>query len=195
MANSIQYQRQLFFQIHCGVNLLCFVIALICIIALKFSIGLLQLFALILPLIGVSSFLINDNMSRGRKVMKECYCFGSVASIISLLLVSQLLFQFSVSGWLWKAIYFILTFSAIMGISYFILITNALSLSRKLSPISMIAGLIIGLLVSVVIYKFFICNIFSSGFLIFWSYMFWIIDIVLTIFVCLDLRIVLFKGR
>lgn len=195
MANSIQNQRQLFFQIHCGVNLLCFVIALICIIALKFSIGLLPLFALILPLIGIISFFINDNISRGRKVMKECYCFGSMASIISLLLISQLLFQFSITGWIWGTLYFILTAGAIIGISYFILMTNSMSLSRALTPISMIAGLIIGLLVSIVIYKFIICSIFTPGFLIFWSYIFWLIDIVLTVFVCLDLRIVLFKGR
>lgn len=195
MASTVQYQRQLFFQVHCGVNLVCFAIALICVLALKFSIGLLQLFALILPLVGIASFFVNDNVSKGRKVVKECYCFGSIASLVSLLLVSQLLFQFSVSGWLWGVGYFVMTAAAIIAIGYFILMADSLLLSKTLTPISIVAGLIIGFLVAIVIYKFFICYFLTPGFLIFWSYAFWIVDIILTVLVCLDLRIILFKGR
>lgn len=195
MAGPVQYQRQLFFQVHCGINLACFAITLICIVALRFSIGFLQLFALILPLVGIASFFVNDNMSKGRKVMKECYCFGSIASILSILLVCQLLFQFCVSAWLWGVFYFIITTAAIIAIGYFILMADSLLLSKTLTPISIVAGLIIGLLVSIVIYKFFICYFLAPGFLIFWSYVFWMIDIILTVFVCLDLRIILFKGR
>lgn len=195
MPNPVQYQRQLFFQVHCGLNLLCFAIVLICVIALKFSIGLLELFALILPLVGVASFFVNDNLNKGRKVMKECYCFGSVASIVSILLVCQLLFQFTVTGWLWGFVYFIMTVAAIVAVGYFILMADSLLLSKTLTPVSIVAGLIIGLLVAIVIYKFFICVFLTPGFLIFWSYAFWIFDIILTVFVCLDLRIILFKGR
>ena len=195
MASNVQYQRQLFFQVHCGVNLLCFAITLMCVVALKFSIGLLQLFALILPLVGIASFFVNDSVSKGRKVVKECYCFGSMASLISLLLVSQLLFQFSVAGWIWELAYFIVTAAAVIAIGYFILLADSLLLSKTLTPISIVAGLIIGLLVAIVIYKFFICYFFTPGFLIFWSYTFWIIDLILKVLVCLDLRIILFKGR
>ena len=106
MRGPIQYQRQFILQVHCGINAFCFIVTLICILALRFSIGLIELFALILPIIGVLSLFMNSNLGKGRKVMKECYLFGSLA-----------------------------------------------------------------------------------------SYLLWIIDLIMTVFICLDLRIILFKGR
>ena len=39
MRGPIQYQRQFILQVHCGINAFCFIVTLICILALRFSIG------------------------------------------------------------------------------------------------------------------------------------------------------------
>lgn len=195
MYNPVRNQRQLILQVHCGIHGLCLVIALICCLALKFSIGLLGLFSILLPIVGIVSFFVNANIGKGRKMMKDCYIFGSLASLISLFLISQLLFGFIVSNWIWGLLYFIITGAAIIAVVYFILFGNMVILSRSMTPITLIAAIIIGLLISIVIYKYFFCYFFIPGFLLFWSYVFWIIDLILAVFVCLDLRIILFKGR
>ncbi len=195
MQNPIRNQRQLILQVHCGINGICLLIALICTVALKFSIGLLGLFSILLPIVGIVSFFVNGNIGKGRKTMKDCYVFGSLASILSLYLVSQLLFGFIVTNWIWALLYFIITGAMIVGIGYFIFCGNIQGLSRSLTPITLVAAVVIGLLIAIVIYKYFFCYFFTPGFLLFWSYLFWILDLVLMLFVCLDLRIILFKGR
>ena len=127
--------------------------------------------------------------------MKDCYVFGSLSSILSLYLVSQLLFGFIVTNWIWALLYFIITGAMIVGIGYFIFCGNIQGLSRSLTPITLVAAVVIGLLIAIVIYKYFFCYFFTPGFLLFSSYLFWILDLVLMLFVCLDLRIILFKGR
>lgn len=195
MRGPVQYQRQFILQVHCGINAFSFIVTLICIFALRFSIGLIELFALILPIIGVLSLFMNSNLGKGRKVMKECYLFGSLASILSLFLVSQVLIQFCYTGWLWGVGYFLLTGAAIVAIVYLIFFGNIQFLYKCLTPVTLIVTLIIGILVSIVIYRFFLSWCFTPGFILFLSYLLWIIDVILTIFICLDLRIMLFKGR
>ena len=195
MQNPIRNQRQLILQVHCGINGICLLITLICTVALKFSIGLLGLFSILLPVVGIVSFFANGNIGKGRKMMKDCYVFGSLSSILSLYLVSQLLFGFIVTNWIWALLYFIITGAMIVGIGYFIFCANIQGLSRSLTPITLVAAVVIGLLIAIVIYKYFFCYFFTPGFLLFSSYLFWILDLVLMLFVCLDLRIILFKGR
>lgn len=195
MRGPVQYQRQFILQVHCGINAFSFIVTLICIFALRFSIGLIELFALILPIIGVLSLFMNSNLGKGRKVMKECYLFGSLASILSLFLVSQVLIQFCYTRWLWGVGYFLLTGAAIVAIVYLIFLGNMQFLYKCLTPMTLIVTLIIGVLVSIVIYRFFLSWCFTPGFILFLSYLLWIIDVILTIFICLDLRIMLFKGR
>ena len=124
MRSPIQYERQFILQIHCGINAFCFVVTLLCILGLRFSIGLVELFALLLPIFGVLSLVVNFNLGKGRKVMRECYIFGSLSSILSLFLVSQVLIQFCYTGWLWGVVYFLLTGAAIIGIIYSIFFSN-----------------------------------------------------------------------
>ena len=195
MRSPIQYERQFILQIHCGINAFCFVVTLLCILGLRFSIGLVELFALLLPIFGVLSLVVNFNLGKGRKVMRECYIFGSLSSILSLFLVSQVLIQFCYTGWLWGVVYFLLTGAAIIGIIYSIFFSNMRSINRRFTPINLGVIIIIGLLVSIVIYRFFICRCFTPGILLIISYSLWLIDLIITFFICLDLRILLFKGR
>ena len=195
MRGPSQYQRQFILQVHCGINAFCFIVTLICILALRFSIGLIELFALILPIIGVLSLFMNSNLGKGRKVMKECYLFGSLASILSLFLVSQVLIQFCYKSWLWGVGYFLFTGAALVAIVYLFFFGDMHFLYKCLTPVTLIAALIIGILVSIVIYRFFLSWCFTAGFVLFLSYLLWIIDLIMTVFICLDLRIILFKGR
>lgn len=195
MRGPIQYQRQFILQVHCGINAFCFVVTLICILALRFNIGLIEVLALILPIVGVLSMFMNSNLGKGRKVMKECYLFGSLASVLSLFLVSQVLIQFCYTSWLLGIGYFLVTGIAILAIIYFVFFGDIQFLYKCFTPVTLIAALIIGLLISIVIYRFFLCWCFTAGFILFFSYLLWILDIIITVFICLDLRIVLFKGR
>ncbi len=195
MRGPIQYQRQFILQVHCGINVFCFVVTLICILALRFNIGLIEVLALILPIVGVLSMFMNSNLGKGRKVMKECYLFGSLASVLSLFLVSQVLIQFCYTSWLLGIGYFLVTGIAILAIIYFVFFGDIQFLYKCFTPVTLIAALIIGLLISIVIYRFFLSWCFTAGFILFFSYLLWIIDIIITVFICLDLRIVLFKGR
>lgn len=195
MQSPIRNQRQLVLQVHCGINGICLLIALICAVALKFSVGLLGLFAILLPIVGIVSFFVNGNIGKGRKTMKDCYVCGSLASILSLFLVSQLLFGFIVSNWIWALFYFILTGATMVAIVYFILFGNMQVISRSVTPITLVAAVVVGVLISIVIYRYFFCYFFNPGFILFWSYVLWIIDLIVALFVCLDLRILLFKGK
>lgn len=82
-----------------------------------------------------------------------------------------------------------------MGIAYFIFFGDMQFLSKCLTPIALVGTMIIGLLVAIVIYKFFIAYWFNAGFILFLSYGLWVLNLILTIFICLDLRILFLKGR
>ena len=64
-----------------------------------------------------------------------------------------------------------------------------------MSPISLAVALVVWILISIVIYRFFLCYFFKAGFILLFSYLLWVLDIILAVFICLDLRIILFKGR
>ena len=195
MRSPIQYERQFILQIHCGINAFCFVVTLLCILGLRFHIGLIELLALLLPIVGILSLVVNFNLGKGRKLMRECYIFGSLSSILSLFLVSQVLVQFCYAGWLWGVIYFLLTGAALIGIIYFTFFSNMRALNKRFTPINLGVVIIVGLLVSIVVYRFFICLFFTPGILLFLSYSLWLLDLIITLFICFDLRILLFKGR
>ena len=82
-----------------------------------------------------------------------------------------------------------------MAIVYLLFFGDMHFLYKCLTPVTLIAALIIGILVSIVIYRFFLSWCFTPGFVLFLSYLLWIIDLIITVFICLDLRIILFKGR
>ena len=195
MKVPIQYQRQFVLQVHCVINAFCFLVTLICILALRFSIGIMELLALLLPIIGVLSLFMNMNLGKGRKVMKECYLFGSLASILSLFFVSQVLVQFCYSGWLWGVVYFFFTAAAIVGIIYFLFFGNIQLINKCMNPISLTVALVVFILIAIVIYRFFLCYFFTAGVILFFSYLLWVLNLILAVFICLDLRIILFKGR
>ncbi len=195
MKNPIQYQRQMALQLHCGIHAFCFVVTFICMLFLRFEVGFLEVLALIIPLIGVLALFLNSNLGKGRRVMKECYLCASAASVLSLFLLSQVLMQFCCNYWFGGLLYFLFTGAALAGLAYFIFLGDMQFLSKCLTPIALVGSIVIGLLVAIVIYKFFIAYWFNAGFILFLSYGLWVLNLVLTIFICLDLRILFLKGR
>lgn len=195
MKGPIQYQRHFVLQVHCIINAFCFLVTFFCVLILRFRIGLLELLALLLPIIGILALFMNENLGKGRKVVKECYLFGSLASIFSLFFVSQVLVQFCYTGWLWGTFYFLFTGAVVAGIIYFLFFTHVQLINKCMSPISLAVALVVWILISIVIYRFFLCYFFKAGFILLFSYLLWVLDIILAVFICLDLRIILFKGR
>ena len=195
MRSPIRYQRQFMLQIHLCIHACCFVITLLCILALRFSIGLLELLSLIVPMVGILSLFMNFSIGKGRKVMKDCYLVGSLSTILSLFLTSQVLLQFCCSSWLVSIFFFLLTGIAIGAIGYFIFFGDIQFFYKCMTPVTLIATVLVGLLIAIVIYRFFLIWWFDAGFILFISYFLFIIDLILTIFICLDLRLMLWKGR
>ncbi len=96
MRSPIQYERQFILQIHCGINAFCFVVTLLCILGLRFHIGLIELLALLLPIVGILSLVVNVNLGKGRKInervlyiwkfIEYSFIIFSVTSVGSILL-------------------------------------------------------------------------------------------------------------
>ncbi|MGL4337860.1 MAG: hypothetical protein ACRCST_13285 [Turicibacter sp.] len=195
MGNPVQNQRYFFFQIHCGINMGCLVIALISILALRFSMGLIEFIALISSIVGICSYFMNEYMGRRRKIVRGYYLVCNLASVISIIFIAQLLFRFVVISSIYRFIYFGMSIIPVAFIMYFIFYGEMRIISFLMNPLYLIGGGILGLILAGFIFNLIIVNLFGATFLIFISYIFTILSLFLGLLVALDIRLLLYKGR
>ncbi|HAX73469.1 MAG TPA: hypothetical protein DCY20_08090 [Firmicutes bacterium] len=195
MKVGVQNERVLFFQIHFGINLFSLIVGLFGVLALKFSIGIVEFCTLIPALLGIGMYCLNQNVGRKRRIDKTYYWGCCLTSVISLLFLSQLLFKLVVISQFSRMLYFLLTLIPICLLAYFILYGDKNIVYLLLNPIYAISVLVALVLLSTFIYNLIICNIFIGSFLVCISFIIGLLNLIIIAFICLDLRMMLYRGR
>ena len=159
----------------------------------QISFGIFTLLAYVIPVVSLVVLLMYQNQ-RGRKGL---YLLGSLASCLSLLLISQNIFRATVRyrfGF-WSGFYFILTTIVIMGIIYLTLFDETLLIIRKLSLWRYVVLWIGIILISILFYNWILVRFFPNNNWIFLSYSLWVINITLTMVTCFNLKVLVFKDN
>jgi|GEM_PF-4036743 len=185
--------QSILLQVYGMINIFCFLATLISQFLFQISFGIFTLLAYVIPVVSLVVLLMYQNQ-RGRKGL---YLLGSLASCLSLLLISQNIFRATVRyrfGF-WSGFYFILTTIVIMGIIYLTLFDETLLIIRKLSLWRYVVLWIGIILISILFYNWILVRFFPNNNWIFLSYSLWVINITLTMVTCFNLKVLVFKDN
>lgn len=185
--------QSILLQVYGMINIFCFLATLISQFLFQISFGIFTLLAYVVPGVSLVVLLMYQDQ-RGRKGL---YLLGSLASCVSLLLISQNIFRATVRyrfGF-WSGFYFILTTIVIMGIIYLTLFDETLLIIRKLSLGGYVVLWIGIILISILFYNWIWVRFFPNNNWIFLSYSLWVINITLTMVTCFNLKVLVFKDN
>ena len=195
MKSQFAACRYLFFQSCACLEGLCLLITFISVVKLNFSIGLFELLALFIPLIGLVCYVLNANQSRRQKVIQDYYMVGSVSTILSLVFTAQVLIRFTLeSAWL-EVIFFLILLVPTMCVGYFILMThNRLLLKTMQGPLLIVTLLVICFL-SYILYRFVICFFFAHSTLQAVAYVMGLLGVLICLVLSIDVNALLSGGK
>lgn len=195
MGGRAHMQRYFLFQVYAGLQVVCLVIIGISLILNRFAVGFFEFLVITLLLVGILGYFLNQQQSKRHRVQPSFYLVSAVSCLLGILLTAQLLARFTIEGWYWQFIFFLLLIAPVAAVLYFTFSLSTKAVSRAMTGPNLVIIAVAVVVLAFFIYRWIICYFFTATWLLFIAYSLGIVGLMIGVVIAMELRSLMFQGR